>query len=155
VLAFAWVWPVLIWAEMGTREARNNTGALVFSAPRAAGRQLMACYLAGVLLAALTGGGMAIHMVMAGAWEGLGAWTAGALFIPALALGLGSISASRKPFEALYTMAWYVGPLHHIRGSDFVGTTAQSSTAWAFAALAVALVGAAYLRRNRMGWRAV
>jgi hypothetical protein len=148
VLAFAWIWPMLMWSAMGTREGLNATGALVFSAPRAAGRQLIAVYLAGVVLAAITGGGLALHMVVAGQREGLGAWAAATLFIPALALALGVVSGSRKPFEALYTAWWYVGPLHHIRKLDFMGTTARSSTALAFAGAAVLLVCAAYAVRK-------
>lgn len=151
VLAFAWIWPLLLWSQMGTRETFWGTGALVFSGPNAAARQLAASYLAGVTLAAATGGGVAVRLLLGGDVAGLSAWAAGVLFIPALALALGVLSGSRKPFEALYTIWWYVGPLHHIRGVDFMGTTATSSTAPEFAVLALVLVAGAYgLRRTRL-----
>ena len=148
VLVAAWLWPALIWSQLGTREAQYSTGSLIFSAPRAVPRQLLATYAAGVLVAALTGGGLGLHLLFARDFAGFATWAAGALFIPALALVLGVASGSRKFFEALYTAWWYVGPLHHIRGLDFMGTTPASSTPAAYLAAAALLVLAAYAWRR-------
>jgi hypothetical protein len=148
VLVFAWIWPALIWSQMGTRETQFSTGSLIFSAPRAVPRQLLALFVAGVAVAALTGGGLALRLIVAGHLAALAAWAAAALFIPALALALGVITGSRKFFEALYTAWWYTGPLHHIRGLDFMGTTAQSSTPVAYLVAAAVLVMVAYSWRK-------
>jgi hypothetical protein len=148
VLVAAWIWPVLFWSQMGTREESFSTGSLIFSSPRAVPRQLLAMYAAGVLLAALTGGGLALRLLFAGDLSALAAWGAGVLFIPSMALVLGVTTGSRKPFEALYTAWWYVGPLHHIRQLDFMGTTAQSSTPVGYFAVAALLVLAAYMWRS-------
>jgi hypothetical protein len=148
VIVAAWIWPALIWSQLGTREAQFSTGALIFSAPHAVPRQLLATYAAGVLVAALTGGGLGLHLLIARDFAGLTAWVTGALFIPALALALGVTTGSRKFFEALYTAWWYVGPLHHIRNIDFMGTTAQSSTPAVYLAAAAALVLIAYTWRR-------
>lgn len=148
ILAAAWLWPVLLWSQMGTRETQFSTGALIFSAPRAVPRQLLAMFAAGVLVAALTGGGLALHLMIARDFAGLAAWGAGTLFIPALAIALGVTNGSRKFFEALYTAWWYVGPLHHIRQLDFMGTTPQSSTPAGYLAAAAVLVVAAYAWRK-------
>src|SRR6185436_14284259 len=56
-LIVAWIWPLLIWSAMGTRETRLRTDQLVFSTPHPVQRQLPACWFAGVLIAVLTGGG--------------------------------------------------------------------------------------------------
>jgi len=148
LLPAAWIWPVLIWSQMGTREAQWSTGALIFSAPRAMPRQLLASYAAGVIVALATGGGLALHLLFLRDLAGLGAWAAGALFIPALALALGVCSGSRKFFEALYTAWWYMGPMHHIRQIDFMGTTAASSTPIPYLAATVLLVLVAYSWRK-------
>jgi hypothetical protein len=148
IIVAAWIWPALIWSQMGTREARFSTGSLIFSAPRAVPRQLLAVFAAGVLVAMLTGGGLGVRLLIARDFAGLGAWAAGAIFIPALALAMGVVSGSRKPFEALYTAWWYVGPLHHIRNADFMGTSAASSTPVVFFMAAALLVVAAYLWRS-------
>ncbi len=148
VLLAAWLWPVLLWSQMGAREALFSTGPLIFSAPRAVPRQLLATYAAGVLVALLTGGGVGLHLVFARDFAGLAAWAAGALFIPALALALGVTTGSRKFFEALYTAWWYVGPAHHTPQLDFMGTTAQSSTPGAYLAAAALLLASAYVWRR-------
>ena len=147
-IAAAWIWPILVWSQMGTRESQYSTGALIFSAPRAVPRQLLAIYAAGVLVAMLTGGGLALHFMFAGDFAALGGWAAGACFIPAMALGLGVTTGTRKAFEAVYTMWWYVGPLHHIPRLDFMGTTADSSTPVRFLVAALALVVTAYFWRT-------
>ena len=153
IIVAAWLWPALIWSQLGTREAQFSTGALIFSAPRAVPRQLLATYAAGVLVAALTGGGLALHLALARDFAGLIAWAAGALFIPAMALALGVATGSRKFFEAFYTAWWYVGPLHHIRNLDFMGTTPASSTPAAYLASAALLVLVAYCwRRVRLAY---
>ncbi len=148
VLAVAWIWPTLIWSQMGARETQRSVGLLVFSAPRAVPRQLLAVYAAGVVVAMATGSGMALRLLAAGDGAGLAAWTAGAMFVPAFALALGVVTGSRKAFEALYTIWWYAGPLHHIRGIDFIGTSPLSSTPVAFIVGALVLVAAAYAARQ-------
>lgn len=153
VLIAAWIWPILVWSSMGARERRNETEALIFSSARALPRQLPAVWTAGVVVALLTGGGVGIRMLMRGDMPALASIVAGAFFIPSLALALGVWSGSSKPFEAIYTVWWYVGPAHHIPGLDFMGVTAASSQPVTFAVGALALVAVAYLgRRNRIGY---
>jgi hypothetical protein len=149
VIVAAWIWPALIWSQMGTREAQFSTGSLVFSAPRPVPQQILATYAAGVLMAILTGGGLGLHLLFATDFAGLAGWAAGALFIPAMALVLGVTTGTRKFFEALYTAWWYVGPLHHMPQADFMATTAQSSTPVGYLAAAALLVFIACT------WRAV
>ena len=149
----AWLWPVLIWSQMGAREARHDTQKLVFSCPRTLTRQLPAVWLAGVVLAILTGGGLGIRLLIGGDWSGFTAWLAGALFIPTFALALGVWSGSSRLFEALYTLWWYVGPMNHIPGLDFTGM-ARSPFGTPFYLLAtIALLIAAYTgRRAKLGY---
>ena len=113
-LLVAWIWPVLIWSAMGCREARHATGSLLFSSERALTRQLPALWTAGVIVTALTGGGVAIRQLLSGDQHGLAAWAVATLFIPSLALALGVWSGSGKPFEAIYTVWWYMGPGHQL-----------------------------------------
>jgi ABC-2 family transporter protein len=149
VILVAWIWPTLLWSQMGTREAQFATGPLIFSAPRSFPRQMLATWAAGVLVAMVTGSGLGLHEVFARDWGGLAAWIAATVFIPGMALAMGTLTENRKPFEALYTAWWYIGPLHHIRELDFMGTTAGSSTAVAYLVAGVALVTVA------CGWRRV
>jgi hypothetical protein len=58
-----------------------------------------------------------------GNWGGFFAWAAGIIFVPTLALALGTLSGTSKVFEALYLMIWYLGPVNRIAIFDFTGTT--------------------------------
>jgi hypothetical protein len=152
-LAAAWIWPILIWSKMGCREASFKTDGVLFSCPRSLSRQLPALWLAGVSVAAIAGSGVGIRLLISGDEGGFAAWLAGVLFIPALALALGAWSGSSKFFEALYTVWWYVGPLHHTPGIDFVGTSALSTAPGTyFAGTALLLVGAYVARRRQLGY---
>jgi len=90
---------------------------------------------------------------MAGDGAGLAAWSSAVLFIPAFALGLGVMTGGSKAFEALYTVWWYIGPMHHIRGIDFMGTSAASSTPLFYLSAAAVFAGLAYTwRRVRLAY---
>ena len=151
LLAFAWIWPVLIWSALGTREARFGTEQLLFSCPGLLPRQLPAAWMAGVAVAALTGLGAAVRLALAGQHAGLLAWAAGALFVPSLAVALGVWSGTSKFFESLYTALWYVGPMNRVPGLDFTGSSSGSNAdrdAVIYLAVAAILLGAAFFRRG-------
>ena len=140
IILAAWLWPALLWSQLGTREMQFSTQALIFSAPRAFPRQVLASWTAGVLLAVITGGGLGLHLVFARDPEGLLAWAVATLFIPTLALLLGVCTESTKAFEAIYSIWWYIGPLHHIRKLDFIGTGPASSTPTLYLAASMGLL---------------
>ena len=141
LLPVAWIWPALIWSQLGNREAAHRTGQLVFAAPRAVWRQLPAAWLAGVALAAVTGSGVLVTLLRTGDTPGLAAWAAGALFVPALALCLGVVSGGSKLFEITYLLIWYIGPLNNTPPLDYTGSTGHSQPlAFLVAALALFIV---------------
>jgi len=119
VLAAAWLWPIFVWSAMGTRESRYGMGGLLFSCARILTRELPACFLAGVVVALLTGIGVGARLLLIGHWPDLVAWLAGALFLPSFALALGVVSGTSKTYEGLLTALWYIGPLQHVPGFDF------------------------------------
>lgn len=147
------IWPVLVWSQMGTREGRFNTASLIFSSERSLQRQFPAMWTAGLLVAALTNGGLAIRLLIAGDRSGLLAWLACTLFVPSLALALGIWSGTSKTFEAVYTVWWYIGPAHSVPGMDFLGASPDSARPYLFLSLAAALLIAAYLgRRSKLAY---
>jgi hypothetical protein len=150
ILPLAWIWPLLVWSMMGAREAKYQTAALLFSSPRPLVRQLAAVWLAGVIVAVAMGAGVAVRLAFAKDLTGLGAWTAGALFIPSLALAAGVWTGSGKLFEVLYLLLWYVGPMNRIPFLDFVGVSRSSTgSAPAFAIATVVLLALAAIGRGR------
>jgi|HubBroStandDraft_6_1064221.scaffolds.fasta_scaffold00129_26 hypothetical protein len=152
LLAAAWIWPILVWSTLGTREARFGTSQLIFSCARILPRQFPAVWMAGVVVTLLTGLGAGVRLALAGQHASLAAWAAGVLFIPSLALALGVWSGTSKFFEGLYVALWYVGPLNHAPGIDFTGSSSGTQTiryAAIYFCLAAILVAAAFFRRGR------
>jgi hypothetical protein len=152
-LVFAWIWPVLIWSQMGCREARFHTGALLFSSQRSLTRQFPALWSAGVFIALLTGAGTGLRLLLHHDLHSLAAWLAGAVFIPTLALALGVWTEGSRAFEAIYTTWWYIGPAHQIPGLDFMGITPASRSPVTYACAGAMLLCIAYFgRRMRLAY---
>jgi len=152
VLSAAWIWPILIWSALGSREVRFGAEQLLFSCPRILPRQLPAAWLAGAFLTALLGAGTALRLALAGQATALFAWGAGVLFIPSLALALGVWTGTSRFFEGLYTAIWYIGPLNRVPGIDFTGGGSgrlAGRLAWLYLGISATLLAAAFLRRAR------
>jgi hypothetical protein len=150
VLPLAWIWPLAVWSGMGVRERKYETTQLVFSTAHFLRRQLPALWAAGVLVAMVAGGGVVLRLAAGGEWGGAASWLAGALFIPTLALALGTWSQSSKLFEVVYVIAWYLGPLQHAKPLDFMGTTPASQFPSFYFAATLVLAAAAVM--GRVGW---
>jgi hypothetical protein len=152
LLGAAWIWPILLWSAMGSRDSRFVTRPVLFSCANLLPRQFLASWLAGVAVALLTGLGAATRLLMARQLAGSLAILAAALFIPALALTLGVLSGSSKFFEGLFTVLWYVGPMNKVPGFDFTGAANGPRTlhdALVYASLCAALLAIAYVARAR------
>ena len=147
ILPFIWLWPVLIWSGMGNREIQNNTGQMVFSSAAPLMRQLPATWLAGFLVASLTGSGVAIKLLSAGDSVELLAWFSGALFIPSFALALGVWSNSHKLFEVLYVTMWYLA-MNKLDAVDFFGANSSGNVGF-FIPFSIALIIVAFIGRSR------
>ncbi len=150
VLIAAWIWPLLVWSQLGGRDARFGTEAFVLSAPGALTRQLPAAWIAGVLLTAAMGSGVGVRLAMSADWSGFAAWAAAVLFIPALALVLGLLSRGNKLFEVFYTVLWYIGPANRTPPLDFMGATGAGHPPVWFAATAACLLVAFAVRARQL-----
>lgn len=127
MLMVVWAWPLLVWSQMGARDERPGVSDLVATSAYAPMRPLAARWVAGVLLAALMGSGIALQLVRAAAWPELFGWLAGAVFAPTFALVLGSLTHSSKPFEVIYLLVLYVGPGQKVPWLDFPGLSAEAT----------------------------
>jgi hypothetical protein len=67
-------------------------------------------------------------------------------------LALGVCSGTGKPFEILYTLLWYVGPMHAIPQLDFMGSapaTAETHYPFMYLVLTALFAMAALAGRQR------
>ncbi len=154
VLALSWLWPILVWSAMGTRELRHGTDQLLFSCERAVSRQLPALWMAGVALSLLTGAVVGVRLALAGDVSGVLAWFAGAFFVPSLALALGVASGSSKLFEGVYLALWYIGPMQGIpaKALDFIGALPEHAAPMAPIYLGIGAILGVIAYRAR-AWR--
>jgi hypothetical protein len=120
LLAAAWIWPVLIWSRLGAQRRENGLDALLGAYPGSY-RQVAAEWLAGLALTAATGLGPLLRMAAASDGPRVAAWAAGALYIPSLALLLGSVSRSSRLFQALYVALWYAA-VNQLAAANYMGT---------------------------------
>jgi hypothetical protein len=145
LLPLVWLVPVLLWSQMGTREQRNSTAAMIFSSPHSLLRQLPALWAAGVVVALLSAIGMIGRALITGDVHLLASCLTGALFIPSMALAFGVWSNTPRLFEAFFVGFWYLG-VNGAPFADFMGLTPLSSP-MQFLIFGALLLGAALLRR--------
>ncbi len=141
LLQAAWIWPILVWSAMGSREHRFTTYPMVYAAPNPLWRQIPATWLAGIVITAVTGSGGAIAFLIAGDLAALTGWLGAVIFIPSLALALGAWSGSNRLFEIVYVLWWYRGAVQHGSALDFIAQPSLLYAAIGLALLAAALVG--------------
>jgi len=150
LLPLIWLWPLLLWSEMGVREGKYGVDQLLFSAPAPLWRQLPAAWTAGVLLYLLLGSGVLIRFLTEPTL--LPGFVAGALFIPSLALLLGVVGGSERPLQILLLIFWYLGPLNGLAFFDFTATTPDAvaqGISWYYLSVSLPLLGLALLARWR------
>lgn len=148
VLGLAWIWPMLQWSQLGTREAAYDTEQFVYPTLHPIRRQLVAQWIAGILLALLAGSGSLLHWIAAGSAPGVSGVVVGAIFIPTLALACGALSGTTRLFEIVYLVLWYVGPMNRTP-FDFTQGTNAPAFALASCLLFGTAVGARYVRLQR------
>lgn len=120
LLSAVWIWPVLIWSRLGTQRRENGLDTLLGSYP-AARRRLAAEWGAGLALTAAAGLGPLVRMAAAADGPRVAAWVAGAVFIPSLALLLGTVTGTHRTFQVLYVALWYAA-VNQLAAADYMGT---------------------------------
>jgi hypothetical protein len=105
---------------LGTRDKHNFTTELILSSSSPLAKWLTE-WLSGVFITLLFSTGAITRFIVEGQMSSLLAWGTGMLFIPTLALALGTLGGSKKLFEVIYLLWWYVGPLNHVPSLDFLG----------------------------------
>jgi hypothetical protein len=126
VLPFVYIWPLLIWSQLGNREILNRTDQLIFSAPFPLRRQLIATWAAGFFLALIVSSGVILRLILSSDWNVILSVVVAAAFIPAAALALGIWTAGSKLFEVVYLLLWTLGPMNQMMAAlDFPLVTDQ------------------------------
>lgn len=150
ILPFTWIWPLIIWSKMGSRELYYRTNQYIFTAAYPLKHHLPITLLAGVVITFITGIGASINLAINGEPLHLLALVIAAVFIPSLALSLGILSGGRKLFEIVYIIFWYIGPMSQGKYIDFLGASSTSiKIQLLYFIVTIALIGIAFLGRMK------
>jgi hypothetical protein len=150
VAALAWLWPVLLWSELGTRTRAYCTHTLVYAAPEPRRAQFWVAWLAGVALALAATAVLGLRILASGEivqWAGL---VVGALFAPSLALACGMWSGNGRLFQVAYLFGWFAAASGN-QWLDFMAFRSETAAAGMpllYLILTVVLVGVAWLKET-------
>lgn len=150
VLPIALIWPLERISALGARERRFGVEDIITSTAEGGAKTLLSQWAAGALLAFTLCSTCALRLTIAGDPAGIMACTALVASISALALALGIISGASRPFEALFLIAWYLGPVQHLSAIDFASgmLTAPGVVSVVCSLIAVAAISVARVRRT-------
>lgn len=149
--ALVWLWPVLLWSELGTRTQTHRTRTLVYATPEPRRAQFWAAWLAGVTLALAATAVPGLRALVNGnvlQWLGM---LVGALFAPSLALACGVWSGNGRFFQVLYLLGWFsaAGGNRWLDFMAFHAETAAAGIPLVYLVAATAAIGLAWLREIR------
>ncbi|AIQ68216.1 hypothetical protein PGRAT_11795 [Paenibacillus graminis] len=125
LLPFIMIWPLALWSQMGTRDQHYFTTGLTLSCSSPLAKWWTE-WLSGVFITLLFSSGAIFRFIAENQMPALLAWGTGLLFIPTLALALGTLGGSKKLFEVIYLLWWYMGPLNHVPSLDFLGVSERN-----------------------------
>jgi hypothetical protein len=120
VLPVAMIWPVERWSALGCRERRWNVDGLLGCVPHPFVRTTVAQWAAAVTVGMLLCAGFLFRLASAGHWLPVAACIVALGAIAAAALACGAITGSPRLFEGAYLIIWYLGPVNHMPGLDFI-----------------------------------
>lgn len=126
IVPIAAVWPLFLWSSMGFQSVRYRITPFIVSSKYPYG-QLLAEWLAGVIVAAVFLGISVWPTVITTGAEGVIVLLGAVVFIPSLAQTAGLWSGTRRLFEMSYLILWYVGPLNGFAALDFAGATSETA----------------------------
>ncbi|MDX1636657.1 MAG: hypothetical protein R3281_01725 [Balneolaceae bacterium] len=127
VLLGTWLLPLQPWSALGCRDAQYGTDCLLKSCPYSSRTLIPARLAAGAGISILAGIGPLTYYLSTGAAGLALSLGSGAVFIPSLALCLGTWTNHPRAFEAVYLLLWYLGPLNGIVPLDFMGVTERAA----------------------------
>ncbi|MET3207352.1 UNVERIFIED_CONTAM: hypothetical protein ABIC26_000286 [Paenibacillus sp. PvR008] len=134
------LWPLAIWSQMGNREFFYSTNEILLSScPRL--YKFFSVWIAGILVTLLISSGVLIHFFLEGELTYIYSWVVGLIFVPTLALTLGTMTRSRKLFEVLYMLLWYLGPVNDLPYLNFLGLPTSYATLYIVLTLVLLVVG--------------
>ena len=112
-----------VWAGMSCRDNQYRTQAMVYSRCDMRDKWI-AAGLAGLIIAFTVSSGAILRFALSGAWLQAVSWVVGMYFVVSLAMTLGTLTGSRRLFEALFIIWLYLGPVQEVPALNFLSNEA-------------------------------
>lgn len=129
--------PISLWSKEGCDKNTYFTKELLLSSGHL-GAKWWASWLIGVFVSFVLSVGVVGRYLIAGDAVHAASWLVGAVFIPTLALFLGSISESSRFFEAVYIVWFYLGCINNMGVLDFLGIVENNT--WIYLIVTIVLL---------------
>ena len=143
------LFPLAIWSRMGTVDTTNRTEQLILSTPNAS-IKFFITWLSGMFITFIYSFGIVLRLSIAGDIRAGIAYVIGILFIVTLAITLGYFAKSRRLFESIYLLLWYMGPVNQIPYLDFTGLSMNHSLQYLILSLCL-MSSVVILQKKRLG----
>ncbi|KYG37507.1 hypothetical protein AZF08_23540 [Bacillus gaemokensis] len=144
------IWPIAIWSQMATREQFYRTNQIIYSSCSPF-YMFFATWISGIIVGLIISSGIIIQFILIEDISFLLSWLSGIVFISTLALTLGVWSRTRKLFEVLYMLWWYLGPVNSLSYLDFLGVS--TSYFILYAAMSIVLLCIAIIGQQQQAGR--
>jgi hypothetical protein len=139
LLPTLYIWFVLIWSNMGTREKTFETNQYLFSAISPLSRQLPAQLVAGLVIATMISLPVLLRQVINVDFAAVYGIVVAIIFIPSFALCLGVWTQGSKFFEVFFVI-WFYLLLNNAPFADFVGAGKITQTDYTHIYMLISLV---------------
>ncbi len=144
------LWPVVVLSALGARESFFDTSRLIYSSSSLFRGQFWASWFSGVVLILLALIPVSLRLLIEGQPDRLLVFIVAAVFIPSLAMTLGSWSGTPRLFEALYLPLWFIGA-NGVKPLDFMQASSDvidPIMLVVYLSLSIVLIGAAVIKKQ-------
>lgn len=155
ILPVAWLWCSLVISQLGQFEKQAGTLELIAYSRQSSMIQSFASYFSAWFLLLGASMGSLIRLVIIDEWMLNFQLFIAISFMVAFALFCGSMFGTKRMFEALFPVLWYMGPLQGALYLDFFG--AHNHSSWesgiplVYAFISIALMLSTLLIKKRQG----
>ncbi|KON84933.1 hypothetical protein FZC83_07790 [Rossellomorea marisflavi] len=132
--SFVLLVPIGLWACLGNREREIGVHTLILSS-RSPIQKLLSTWISCSFLTFIFFSGIILRLYLNQDSDWI-SWVISAGFLPALGLMLGTLTHSRKLFDVLYLLWWYLGPFNDVANLNFI----SFKTSFLFAIMTCLLV---------------
>ncbi|WP_128896557.1 hypothetical protein [Longirhabdus pacifica] len=147
VWPFVMIWPIRFWSQIGIKEHVYRTHQMLTSSCSPFSMHIIA-WVAGIFISLVMSTGVCIKLFLTNDVTAIAIWLIGSVFIPTFAFWLNRMSKSRKPFEVIYAIWWYMGPYSGMMFLDFIGGTMSSAMWYGAASIALLLLTVLPMRKG-------